>query len=133
MDLGKLPVFAAFQTQMHWAAERQKVLAENVANADSPGYRAEDLKEITFKDYLRANTGSLALQRTDVNHMPVRTGPDFRGLGERAGAEISPSGNSVVLEEQMLKVRNTAARYTFMVDLMRKNISFLKMALRVQR
>lgn len=37
MDLGNLKVFRMAMTQMDWAAQRQKVLAQNVSNADTPG------------------------------------------------------------------------------------------------
>jgi len=50
MDIGHIPLFAAFSKRMAWLTARQTVLAENVANANTPGYMAKDLKELDFKN-----------------------------------------------------------------------------------
>ncbi len=57
MDLGKIQLFSAFKTQLDWAVERQHVLAQNVANADTPGYRPMDIKRPEFKDFLAKQSG----------------------------------------------------------------------------
>ena len=44
MDLNKIPVMDAIVKKMNWLNRRQRVIAENVANADTPGYLARDLK-----------------------------------------------------------------------------------------
>ena len=45
MAIGDLPIFSMMKQRLHWLTERQQVLAENVANANTPGYIAKDLKE----------------------------------------------------------------------------------------
>ena len=52
MELSKIPLFAAFKSQLTWAVDRQHALAQNVANADTPGYRPLDIKRPEFKDFL---------------------------------------------------------------------------------
>ena len=53
MDLRKIPVFAAITQRMGWLNQRQQVLAQNIANSDTPGFRPKDLEEIKFGDLLR--------------------------------------------------------------------------------
>ena len=48
MDLSKIPIFEAIAKRMSWLGERQTVLAQNVANADTPGFAARDLKAPDF-------------------------------------------------------------------------------------
>ena len=43
MAITDIPILSMLRTRMEWAQERQRVLAENVANADTPNYRARDL------------------------------------------------------------------------------------------
>ena len=49
MDLNKLDVFRLTNSKMGWLSERQTVLAQNIANADTPGYKAKDLKGLIFQ------------------------------------------------------------------------------------
>jgi flagellar basal-body rod protein FlgB len=133
MDLNQIPLLAAFKRQMDWAAERQQLLAQNVANADTPGYRARDLKELEFKDLLRGPSGAVRLAATDPRHISRQTSKASGYRSERESIEVAPAGNAVVLEEQMLKVRNAATKYTYMADLMHKHLKLLKLVLRRQR
>jgi flagellar basal-body rod protein FlgB len=133
MELNQITLFAAFKRKLDWAAERQQLLAQNVANADTPGYRAKDLKAVEFKELLRNPSGPVRLAVTDPKHIARTTGGTARHRVEGATIEVAPSGNAVVLEEQMLKVRNTAGKYAYMLDLMDKHMSFLKLALRRPR
>jgi flagellar basal-body rod protein FlgB len=130
MDLGNIPLFKAMMSRMSWLTERQQILAQNVANADTPAFKAKDLKAQTFKEML-AGTGSdhLALAATQPNHL-TGTGAavPFRPVADRS-AETSPSGNSVSIEDQMLKVSSTANEYQLTTSLYRRQIGMLKTVL----
>lgn len=84
-----LEVFDLATARARHAALRQNVVAENVANADTPGFRAQDLRD--FEDI--------------VNQMRPGDSADRLNLGRRidAGTPISPNGNSVSLEIEMMK------------------------------
>lgn len=129
MDLSKTSIFRMMSEKMNWLSERQKVLAQNVANADTPGYAERDLEPLTFDK--RPGTGfSLALARTDPKHIqPGAEGGEYRPQTERAPYETSPSKNGVVLEEQMVKVAETQADHHMMVNLYRKHVHMLQIAL----
>lgn len=134
MDLAKIQLFSAFKTQLDWAVERQQVLAQNVANADTPGYRPMDIKRPEFKDFLAKGRGPVKLAVTHPRHIAARPGGTLRNrweLDETAAA--APSGNAVDLETQMLKVRDTSGTFNFILNLMRKHVQFIKLAVRRTR
>ena len=130
MDLGGLQVFRALQTRMRWLSERQEVLAQNVANADTPRYQSRDLKELDFAKVLRGREQSLGLAVSHPGHIaPQRAGGGRNADSEKAKLEANPTGNAVVLEEEMLKVGQTAHDYQLMTSLYSKSLGMLKMAL----
>ncbi len=133
MDLSKTPLFAAFRSQLVWAVDRQQVLAQNVANADTPGYRALDIKRPEFKDFLAKGSGPVKLAVTHPGHISARSGGMPRSRWELDEAEAAPSGNSVDLEAQMLKVRDTSGTFNFILNLMRKQVQVLQLAVRRTR
>jgi flagellar basal-body rod protein FlgB len=108
------------------------VLAENVANADTPGYRAKDLRPLKFDQMVRAQTvGSVGLARTSENHItghPITDSGGGYGVRSGRGWETTPSGNSVVLEEEMMKVSANQMDYQTATSLYAKSIALLKMA-----
>ena len=48
MSISDLPMLSALRTRMQWHQERQRVLAENVANSDTPNFKPRDLVEPKF-------------------------------------------------------------------------------------
>ena len=130
MDLGNIPLFKAMMSRMSWLTERQQVLAQNVANADTPAFKAKDLKAQTFKEMLTGSSANhLTLAATQPNHL-AGVGPalTFKPVADR-NAETSPSGNSVSIEDQMLKVSSTANEFQMTTSLYRRQIGMLKTVL----
>lgn len=132
MALTDLPVLSALKLKMNWLQTRQRVLAENVANADTPGYRAKDLRPLKFDQMVRAQAaGSVGLARTSEKHIsghPVTDSGGGFGVRNGRGWETTPSGNSVVLEEEMMKVSANQMDYQTATSLYAKSIALLKMA-----
>jgi flagellar basal-body rod protein FlgB len=130
MDLGSLPVFRALQARMRWLGERQEVLAQNVANADTPHYRSRDLKALDFARLLRGGERALGLAVSHLGHLaPPRAGPGRAVEAQPTKLEANPTGNAVVLEEEMLKVGQTAHDYQLMTSLYSKSLGMIKTAL----
>jgi flagellar basal-body rod protein FlgB len=129
MDLSKIPLFKAMSQRMSWLNERQSVLAQNVANADTPNYRPSDLKAMSFDELIGRKVGKLKMAATEGNHLTgIGADAPFRPEVDRK-AEVSPSGNGVSLEDEMLKVSNTATDYQLTTTLYKQHIQMLKMAL----
>jgi flagellar basal-body rod protein FlgB len=133
MDLTSLKLFKMAMTRMDWAAQRQKVLSQNIANADTPNYRPKDLKEINFKEVLRgAVAAPVQVARTNAGHLKgtIPEQESFRSRGLPKTFEESPDGNQVVIEEQMQKVGNTRSEYNTAVTLMQSHMKMLSIALK---
>jgi flagellar basal-body rod protein FlgB len=129
MDLGKIPLLEAITRRMSWLGERQSVLAQNVANADTPGYTAKDVKPPNFAELVAGASARLPMAVTEPGHIvPVHDDGGFRLVAQKA-AERSPDGNAVSLEDQMMKISNTANDYALTTSLYRQQISLLKLAL----
>jgi len=129
MDLSSIPLFKAMKGRMAWLSERQQVLAQNVANADTPSYRAHDLKPVSFRELVGGGAGHVPLATTQVNHLAAAgAATPFRPEVDR-NAELSPSGNGVSIEEQMLKVAGTANDFQLTTSLYRSHVAMLKLVL----
>ncbi len=132
MDFSKISLFNAMKQQMGWLKQRQKVLAENISNANTPRYKAKDLKAIEFKDMLGKNQFSLKMRTTSAKHLAGISGAegDNKVVKERKPYETSPDGNSVVLEEQVLKVSKTQVDHKLTNELYRKHLAMIRHATR---
>ncbi len=131
MDLNSLKLFQMAMTKMDWAAQRQKVLAQNVSNADTPDYKPKDLKKLDFKHMLRDEIAPVKVARTSDMHAKgtIPEQDPFRSRTLMKSFEESPDGNEVILEEQMQKVGDTRSEYATAVQMMQSNLRMLKMAL----
>ncbi len=130
MDVGKLKVFQMAMTKMEWASQRQKLLSQNVVNANTPGYAPQDLKSFDFKKTLRS-AAPVQVAMTNPKHSKgtIPQQETFRNREVRRNFEVSPDGNQVILEEQMQKVGSTRSEYNQAVTLMQSHMKMLKMAL----
>lgn len=130
MDLSKFPVFRMMSDKMRWLSSRQNVLAQNVANADTPKYRPMDLKEVDFARAQVKDPFRVELARTNASHFG-RTGEkgDFRSAHDKDTYETLPTGNAVVLEEQLMNVAQNRHDYELITRLYRKHIQMFQIAL----
>lgn len=128
MDIGTIPLFAALTKRMAWLTQRQTVLAENVANANTPGYVPKDLKELNFGSILGQSAGKLQLAATEPGHIlsPAQDGGSAV-VTEDDGQSLD--GNGVSLESQMMKVSTNAADYALVTTLYKQNVDMVKTAL----
>jgi len=131
MDLGKLTIFSAVKKRMEWTAQRQEVLAHNIANADTPKFRAKDMKPFEFKEIVRREHMQVNLATSGPNHLQgqQKSLSDFSSQVTRSPYETSPNGNSVVLEEQMTKMNETSIAHRLTNEIYRKQLSMFKIAL----
>ncbi len=127
MDFSKLPLFSLISQRMGWLTDRQKILAENVANADTPGYIARDLKPVDFAALANAAGRGLQQSVTDPRHIGASAGSATRSpVTEDKKAEATLSGNTVSVEQEMMKVADTALDYQLVTTLYRKQVGLIK-------
>ena len=131
MGVTNIPLFSALTQKMKWHQTRQGLLAENVANAETPGYRGRDLKAYGFAEDLKnMSEASIATQATNPKHI-VKAGTGADGFGSRQlnNFEITPEGNGITLEDEMMKVTTNQMDYQAVTALYTRSIKMIKTAL----
>lgn len=131
MSFSDITLFASVRKRLDWLTQRQEVLAQNIANADTPEYRASDLREYKFKEILRRESHQLNMAASEANHLPGQRKRlrDFSVEKVRLPYETAPNGNSVILEEQMAKVNESQINHQFTTNIYKKHIQMFMMAL----
>ena len=131
--LDAIPLFAMFKAKMGYETQRQRVLAENVANSDTPGFAPSDLRPFRAE-------AALAGAQTGGGIAPATTNPlHLQGRVRPAGAlkpQVSPDsearldGNQVVLEEEMMRMSDSRGAYETAVGLYQQSLAMLRTAAR---
>jgi flagellar basal-body rod protein FlgB len=124
-----LPLFSMLRTRMQWHQERQRLLAENVSNSDTPSFRPRDLAPLQF-DRLKPMVASLGLDRTESGHIASSdtTSSQFQ-TSRFGGYEVRPTGNAVNLEDEMIKVAANQMDYQAATTLYTKSLGLIKIAI----
>jgi flagellar basal-body rod protein FlgB len=125
-------IFSLLGKRMDWLGQRQQVLAQNIANADTPDYVPHDLKPQAFRRMVERNFApNLKPVATQGGHIQTSSlKADDRGVEDKNPYEVAPSGNAVVVEEQLVKVTQTQNDYNAITNLYKKQVAMFKMALR---
>ena len=131
MGIMNMPVFTALTDKMRWHQARQGLLAENVANAETPGYRGRDLAQYDFADRASGfSSPTVTTSATQPMHFSVSSSEDAAfGAQRMANFEITPEGNGVTLEDEMMKVSTNLMDYQAATSLYQKSIKILKTAM----
>ena len=130
MPISDMPIFSMLRTRMQWHQERQRVLAENVANADTPKFRPRDLKPLDFGSQVRRRAGSV--QRSPA---PIRRTSPARARTARFATErhdkydVRPAGNAVNLEDEMMKVAANQMDHQAAISLYSRSMGLFRTAL----
>jgi flagellar basal-body rod protein FlgB len=129
MALTDIPLFSMLRTRMQWHQERQRLLAENVANAETPKFRPRDLAPPKF-DTLRPMAASLSLDQTEPGHLAAVGGSGSAFETSRMnGYEVRPTGNAVNLEDEMIKVAANQMDYQAITTLYTRSLGLIKTAI----
>ena len=116
------------RTRMHWHQERQRLLAENVSNADTPKYRPRDLAPPQF-DRRQIAVAPVALARTEGAHIAAAVEQhDAVPGGPPRRPDVRPSGNAVNLEDEMIKVAANQMDYQAATTLYQRSLGLIKTA-----
>jgi flagellar basal-body rod protein FlgB len=133
MGITDLPILSMLRTRLQWAQARQRVLAQNVANADTPNFRPRDLVPPKFDEQTGVRSAPVAgvtLARTEQAHMGgiASSGSSFESRRGKA-YEIRPTGNAVNLEQEMMKVAANQMDYQAVTALYTRSLGLFKTAL----
>jgi flagellar basal-body rod protein FlgB len=135
MAIDDIPLMSMLKDKMGYLNHRQKLIAENVANADTPGYQPHDLKPfdqlVAAHGAMASAGGGLALARTNPMHIAATPTPGGPLTPKTAAdSETTLNGNSVVLEEEMMKMTETRSDYDTAVSLYQQSVTMLQTAAR---
>ena len=99
----KLPLLSALTEKMKWHQARQSLLAENVANAETPGYKGRDLKAFGFTEHMASlSTAKIETMTTQPTHISVQaTGADGFGARDMNSFEVTPEGMKQLSRHQI--------------------------------
>lgn len=143
MSIENLALFQAMNRKLNYLSQRQVVISQNIANADTPNYIPQDVKTPEFRDLIEEQGGRITMRTgrtflhgvqaaaTDSQHLQnTFSDKTIPGSAEqKAVYEVAPSGNAVDLEEQMVKAADTAMDHGLITNLYRKNVGLLQAAI----
>ncbi|UDF02716.1 flagellar basal body rod protein FlgB [Asticcacaulis sp. AND118] len=131
MSTENIGLLGALKDKMTWLGQRQKLVAQNVANATTPGFKPRDLKRMDFEAVMKGQqeqTG-LGMRLTEAGHMSAEGTGTFAPKSMIApDSETTMDGNSVVLEEQMLKMAESRMQYEAALGFYQKTMGLIRMA-----
>jgi flagellar basal-body rod protein FlgB len=132
LDLASSPFFSSLRARLDQLSERQRLIAENIANASTPGYRPRDIDTAGFERMLASAAGGrgAALVRTNPAHMAQGGGSTAANIVTRDDSETTIDGNAVVLEEQVARAAETRVAFETSIALYQKGLELVRMAAR---
>ncbi|MBL8548476.1 MAG: flagellar biosynthesis protein FlgB [Hyphomonadaceae bacterium] len=125
MDLTASPFFSLIRERLGQLSERQRLIAENIANSSTPGYAPRDLDTSAFVRALDRH--SMQMTRTNAHHMSLGGSTDPK-IVTRPDSETTIDGNAVVLEEQTLRAAETRMQYETGLALYQKGLMLVRLA-----
>ena len=116
----------ALKQKMQYLGQSQAVISKNLANANTPGYKAMELKDPASKGGLAQGIG---LATTSPMHIggSGKSG-NFKLVKQKDAYETAPNGNNVSIEEQMVKMSANSMEHQQVVNLMRKMSGLMNVA-----
>ena len=118
MSIANTPYFALLRARLDFLGDRQRLIAENIANASTPGYTPRDLDAAAFDRAIKRATS----HGGDVSHLPAA-----RAVA-RPDSETTLDGNSVVLEDQAMRAMETRMQFETGLSLYQKGLQLMRMA-----
>ncbi len=143
----EMPIFNMMKARMDMLGERQKVLSENVSNVSTPGYTPRDVDMQAFNAALvkgdasfggmKGPSGASAMAMTHPGHIAASASRGSMVAGahieKMPDAETTLDGNSVVVEDQMMKIAETRMEFETMIGLYSKSLSLMRLAAKAPR
>lgn len=126
MDPTKIGLFSLAEKRLAWTAQRQGVLAANIANANTPGYQARDIQS-----FAKVLSGYAPVQpvRTQVDHLQGTLPSASASLAGDLPSARAIDGNAVSLDQQLTKVADTETAQTVVTTVWKKYMAMFNMAL----
>ena len=122
----KIAVLELAEKRLAWTDRRQQVLAQNIANANTPKFQAHDLMPFAA---IIARHASAELVQTQPNHIAPPAGPGAGIAPLAKPRERAPDGNAVSLDEELTKIADTETTQELVTNLYKKYLGLFRLAL----
>lgn len=126
MDPTRNGPIALAEARLAWLDARQRILARNVANADTPGFRPSDASP--FQEVLSRRRPDAGMVTTDLRHMTA-PGASALAVQDRHLVERSRNGNAVSLDDEAVRIAETDQAHALAMGLHRKYVGLFRTAL----
>ncbi|KIC49640.1 FlgB family protein [Tateyamaria sp. ANG-S1] len=123
-----LTVFKTAHAMAVHAGQKQAVVAQNVANADTPGYIARDITSFA-ETYAPTSQGAFSQRATRLNHIHGSAVGDVRALVEEDKTFAAPDGNSVSIETEMLRATDAKRQHDRSLAIYKSTLTILRASL----
>ena len=135
MKSDDVPLLSMIEDRLSYLNQRQKLIAQNVANSDTPGFAPMDLKPFTVSNQPSQATLQMApvgVAVTNSAHMAgaAPTPPTPWSPQTSPDSETRVDGNQVVLEEEMMKMNDARMNYDVAIGFYEKANAMLTTAIR---
>jgi flagellar basal-body rod protein FlgB len=115
------------ESAVNYSAVKQKAISQNIANIDTPNYKA---KNVSFKTELDNELGKIATKKTDYRHFDL-TGEGQNGIQIRQMAtSFNHNGNNVDLDKEMTELAENQIYYNALVERLNGKFSSLQNVIR---
>ncbi len=122
-----LEIFRTAQASAMHAGARQSVIAQNMANADTPGYAAKDIP--AFQTHVRSGEPEFAFKATRGSHMHGNMAPMSFVAVKRSGVSTDPNGNGVSVETEMLHAVDVKRQHDRAIAVYKSAMTMLRTSL----
>lgn len=129
MAIGSTKLFEMTSGKLHWLGQRHRILAQNVANSNTPNYQAKDLRNLDFSSPFGSFQKTMHIARTDNKHFTRTENSPYHQYDTRYPHEVTPDGNGVSLEEQIFKLNAVQSEHNLATSIMRKYHAMYNQAL----
>lgn len=124
MDLKNLSVFNAASQNMQYLSAKQKVIAENIANVNTPNYLARSVEKPSSSSFAQ----QVYLTTTNPKHIGLGGSSSYRVVTPNPDAALTIDGNGVVLEDQMNQASKASSEYKKTITIFNKYKSLMQLA-----
>ena len=133
MDYAGVGLYGLLKEKMNYLGQRQAVLARGLSMIDTPGYEAQDLKPFAYSGSAASFANELQMRITSSSHQSLggtaSGGKSYKPVTVKNPAETKPVKNTVTVEDQMMKINETAMDYTTATNLYGKMNMMFKTAI----
>lgn len=119
--------FTALERGLDYASLNQKIISQNIANVDTPDYKA---KEVDFKSFLGQSMNQLEAKRTDARHFTFQAAGTNPAVKTKSAYQYNHNGNGVDLDKEMSDMATNQIYFNALTDRLNSKFNTLQSVIR---